>query len=282
MQIERRSFEYPSKISGIVCCDFDETYLPFNPADRSDCGIHDLECFIGEHAVRAGLIIGWVTGSSLASVLRKSEGFAERIPHFIAGSLGSEFYWVRDNRIVESQEWTDMIRSTGFGTGNIGKVVDLLGKDRIVLTPQGPDYQGKYMKSYYYRETGRSSVDLARMKAVADHFNVKVLMSGCNPLAGDPAGYFDVHFLPRCCGKEQVLLFLCEHLGVEKKDTYAFGDSFNDLEMLDSAGNSFLVGNADPAVKEVYPFVLAGNYCKGIREKMEELIGIKNRKPYTG
>ena len=42
--------------------------------------------------------------------------------------------------------------------------------------------------------------------------------------------------------------FLADRLGVPVKDTYAFGDSTNDLLMLQFAGNSIAMGNSDPLI----------------------------------
>ena len=42
--------------------------------------------------------------------------------------------------------------------------------------------------------------------------------------------------------------FLADRLGVPVKDTYAFGDSTNDLLMLQFAGNSIAMGDSDPLI----------------------------------
>lgn len=47
------------------------------------------------------------------------------------------------------------------------------------------------------------------------------------------------------------LRWLCSYLGVEPKDTIAFGDSDNDLTMLEAAGDGVAMGNALQSCKEV-------------------------------
>ena len=46
--------------------------------------------------------------------------------------------------------------------------------------------------------------------------------------------------------KGTALLWLCEHLGVSPADTVAFGDSGNDVSMLEVAGDGVAMANACP------------------------------------
>lgn len=48
---------------------------------------------------------------------------------------------------------------------------------------------------------------------------------------------------------------LCEMLGVDIRDCYAFGDSMNDAEMLDECGTSIVMGNGDERLKETADYV---------------------------
>ena len=49
--------------------------------------------------------------------------------------------------------------------------------------------------------------------------------------------------------KGAALLALAAHLGLERKDTFAFGDGLNDLTMLREAGIGFAMENGEPEVK---------------------------------
>lgn len=51
------------------------------------------------------------------------------------------------------------------------------------------------------------------------------------------------------------LQFLCNYLGTDIKDSYAFGDSMNDYEILKAADVGIAMGNAIPALKEVADYV---------------------------
>lgn len=52
----------------------------------------------------------------------------------------------------------------------------------------------------------------------------------------------------KCCSKATGIQFLADRLGVSVQDTFAFGDSSNDLPMLQFAGNSIAMGQSDPLI----------------------------------
>ena len=54
---------------------------------------------------------------------------------------------------------------------------------------------------------------------------------------------------------------VCRHLGVSVKDTIAFGDSMNDLEMLEAAAFGVCMENGSQALKETADWV-----CPGVSE----------------
>ena len=63
--------------------------------------------------------------------------------------------------------------------------------------------------------------------------------------------------------------WLCEHLGISIEDTYAIGDSINDLEMLELVGHSIAMGNASPVAKEKAEFVTSHIHEDGILKALE-------------
>ncbi len=95
-------FTKPKTIKLVVCCDLDETYIPHSDSDKKTAGINELEEFIEKVGVTKGMLIGWTTGTNLNSAIRKANGYITRSPHFICCSLGTEFYWISNGRLVES------------------------------------------------------------------------------------------------------------------------------------------------------------------------------------
>ena len=69
--------------------------------------------------------------------------------------------------------------------------------------------------------------------------------------------------------KAEGIRFLCRELGIPEDCTYAFGDSFNDLEMLEAAHVGIAVGNALPEVREradyVAPPIAEDGVAKALR-----------------
>lgn len=70
--------------------------------------------------------------------------------------------------------------------------------------------------------------------------------------------------------KGNALRFLARYLGIPECDTVAFGDSSNDLSMLQSAGVGVAMGNAAPAVRAVCRAVTDTNENDGVAVWLEE------------
>ncbi len=256
------SFRYPTNVTRLIICDFDETYMPYLEENKNKSGILELENFINRNIEKLSILLGWVTGSSLSAVLRKSYKYVSTYPHYIASSLGSEFYWVRNGEIEEDEDWNMQIKKSGFEKGSIKTVVQILQNRGVNLIKQIDDYQGKFLESYYLLMPKRTNEVLLMISELASEYNIKVITTKCNPAAGDPENCFDIQFMPKCCGKKEVLQFLVEKLGISKMDTWAFGDSFNDLEILQNVGNPYIVANADSKLIEKMPrAVLKENEC---------------------
>lgn len=62
-------------------------------------------------------------------------------------------------------------------------------------------------------------------------------------------------FAPKGYNKGTGMKWMCRELGVERFDTYAFGDSENDLDMLRFAGVGIAMGNGVMAAKEAADYV---------------------------
>lgn len=61
--------------------------------------------------------------------------------------------------------------------------------------------------------------------------------------------------VPKGYSKATAIHEICSRLGIAREDTYAFGDSVNDLEMLQYAGCGIAMGNAKPEVRSRADYV---------------------------
>lgn len=57
---------------------------------------------------------------------------------------------------------------------------------------------------------------------------------------------------------------ICEHLGIDLSQTIAFGDNFNDFEMLKTAGLAFAMENAPDEFKQNFEHIAPSNDSDGI------------------
>ncbi|ALS02071.1 haloacid dehalogenase [Enterococcus silesiacus] len=76
--------------------------------------------------------------------------------------------------------------------------------------------------------------------------------------------------------KGQAMAILGEKLGIDSSQMMAFGDTYNDKEMLQYVKYSYIVGNADEDMKQYAQFVTKTNDEYGVTKVIEELIEIKN------
>lgn len=77
------------------------------------------------------------------------------------------------------------------------------------------------------------------------------------------------HNIPQGTSKATGIDWLCRHMGIKNEDTYAIGDSVNDLDMLSFVGHGIAMGNGTPPAKEAAEFVTTDIYDDGIKHAME-------------
>lgn len=73
--------------------------------------------------------------------------------------------------------------------------------------------------------------------------------------------------------KAKAIQFIAQHLGINSEQVIAFGDNFNDLDMLQYAGLSVAMGNAPDAIKQVAKEVTATNNEDGIALVLNRVFG---------
>ena len=64
---------------------------------------------------------------------------------------------------------------------------------------------------------------------------------------------------------------LVEKLGISLEEVAAIGDSFNDVSMLEVAGFSCAVGNANSEIKKIVDFVSSSNNDSGLANFIKEM-----------
>lgn len=73
-----------------------------------------------------------------------------------------------------------------------------------------------------------------------------------------------VEAVPVGTSKATGIEWLCKHLGVAINETYALGDSINDIEMLQFVGHSIAMGNASQVAKDAAEYVTTNIQQDGV------------------
>lgn len=81
--------------------------------------------------------------------------------------------------------------------------------------------------------------------------------------------------VPKGYSKATGIQRVCDYLGLDRKHTFAFGDSANDIDMLRYAQHGIAMGNASEEAKQAADYVTASMYDGGIKKGLEHfgLIG---------
>lgn len=82
--------------------------------------------------------------------------------------------------------------------------------------------------------------------------------------------------LPKGFSKAAGIKRICSYLGMERKNTYAFGDSANDIDMLRYVQYGVAMGNASEDVKQAADYVTSSIYEDGIQKGLEHF-GLINK-----
>lgn len=84
----------------------------------------------------------------------------------------------------------------------------------------------------------------------------------------DPTFY---EVVPRGISKASGMQFVCERLGIDRKNSVAFGDSSNDISMLQNAGVSVAMGGGNPILFELVDYVTSPVMEDGIERALKHL-----------
>lgn len=100
--------------------------------------------------------------------------------------------------------------------------------------------------------------------------NLKVRLFGrADVFRSEP---FFLEVMPYKTDKAAAIRNLCQLLGIEREETMAFGDGFNDVSMIEHAGMGIAMENACDAAKNAADFITLSNNNDGIAYALEKLV----------
>lgn len=88
-------------------------------------------------------------------------------------------------------------------------------------------------------------------------------------LRGDSPGIRRIEVVPKGYTKATGMKFMLDTLGIDHKNSYAFGDSTNDLPMLEYAAHSAAMGCCPEILNDKVEFVTDGLYEDGLAKAIE-------------
>ena len=254
----------------LMLFDFDETYYPHELKAWQLEDLYGLEEYLEKVLHNKNIRIGWVTGSSLVDIHKKMRAARMNyLPHFIASNLGTELWEINPKgEFYQNQEWRKRIKRSQFSHRLVEDFInDLRLIYGIQLQKQRQFGQQSFKMNYYYfiEDSARVKYDLDTIKQLARNNGINFNINRCNPLAGDPVNAFDVDFIPQNTGKRAVVYFVMKQYGISVENTFAFGDSGNDIEMLKAVKHGYLLKNATEEAKQLHDTITVDPYAKGIQ-----------------
>lgn len=167
------------------------------------------------------------------------------------------------------------------------KVIRILKECHMPVVLEGPDYhwidehgfEDDPYVIYLFEEMGRSAKILREYTPDIriNKFSADVLPdTDYDRIKAELGNDFDflehegnvVECVPKGTSKATGIEWLCKYLGVPREETYAIGDSINDLDMLEYVGHGIAMGNATQPPKDVAEFVTTDIHEEGIRNAM--------------
>lgn len=259
----------PVKTEYLILFDFDETYFPHECLPEQLERVYELERYMSKLTLSHQVKTAWITGSSMKQIQFKMKmAGMTQLPHFIASNLGTDLWELcSDGTWAVIPAWQQQIQSSGFSRGDVEDLIaELKHTYNIVLHEQTQFGQSGYkMNYYYYAESAvKTQYDLPVIKHLASCAGIGININQCNPKAGDPEEAYDVDFIPLGTGKKAALQFLSDYNQVPPSNTIAFGDSGNDIEMLQAAAHGYLLQNATAEAKAYHKSIAPYPYAEGI------------------
>ena len=83
---------------------------------------------------------------------------------------------------------------------------------------------------------------------------------------------FNIEINSREADKGRALAALCAVLGIDRKDSMAFGDGSNDVAMLRTAGLGVAMANADEEAKRAAAYITGSNNDAGVAAAIEKFV----------
>lgn len=238
-----------------------------------------------ESARRAGAIVTLATGRTFQSAAVNSAVLGIDVP--IASSQGAH---------IANPVSGDVLRHCKLTSDMACRAMDALERHMSAPSLQAVAYHtgGIYVSrmtqwAESYGQRTSISVDLVDdMREVAGIGLTRIVVVGddddVEKLERDLTPHLSRHMLvtrslPYFCeilhpegGKEDALAWMCDYFGIRRSETIAFGNGYNDVQMLDWVKLGIAVGDAVPEARAVADRIAPPFEEDGVAQVLEELV----------
>lgn len=258
----------------IVASDMDGTFL------RPD-GTYDKERFavLLEKLTEAGYLFVAASGRSLLTLKELFQEFENKMA-FIAengcivedeGQIIFEAEMVpEDYQLILSELQADPHCQGYLLSGEKGAYAPLDASDDYIKRAQ-----------HFYANVQRADLTavtdkILKVTARFDADKIHDFTQGLNGKLADfqavVTGFDGMDIIPKAYDKSTGLEVLCKKQGISAQDVYAFGDNYNDLELLDFAGIAVVPDNAVEAAKTLADEVIEDHASDAVLTYLEGLV----------
>lgn len=176
--------------------------------------------------------------------------------------------------IFVPEDWSERVNTDLQGdTIKVEGLSDELFR-RITEQPQQSDLI-KYFHDYH-ELFGREDLKVQKFFILTLNQQKKselnTYLSNISGAAATSSGAMNIEVMDKDGNKGNALKMVADYYGISMDDTVAMGDSFNDIPMLQVAGLSIAMGNADPAVKQLCKTETLSNTENGVSYALEQFI----------
>ena len=134
--------------------------------------------------------------------------------------------------------------------------------------------------SKFIRDFDIEKISVSKMEFISSRTDLENVEIAYKKILAEPGvtGWADpFHFKTMEVYSDEVskatgILKVLEHLNIEVKNSYAFGDGFNDREMLQTVGTSFVMATAKDEVKKFANIVVPSVHDDGVAVGIEKYI----------
>lgn len=205
-----------------------------------------------EKAREAGIIVSFATGRGRQSVLSYVQELGLDTPMVLVN--GSEV-WETPERLLQrhimKREWIRELRE-------IALQFDIwywaYATDGVHNRENWTSIDNDWIKFGFYTEEIEKLQQVREIVIQSDRYEV----TNSHP--------FNLELNPKGVSKAKGLQAICQKLGIDMSQVVAFGDSLNDLEMIQQAGLGVAMGNAQQAVKDAATMTTLTNVEDGVAE----------------